>query len=443
MDTIFAVASGAAPTAIAVVRISGPETPAIVGALTAGRVPAPRQAALRALIGPDGAEIDRGLVLTFEEGRSYTGEASAELQLHGGPAILTAATRALERFGARPAGPGEFSRRALANGRMDLAQAEGLSALIAAETEAQRRHALRVLEGAVGRLAAEWREALVSAIALLETGVDFVEEDLGEEIQRQGAARIGALRAALQAHLDSVELEDKAAALPHIALIGPPNAGKSSLLNAIAGRDAAIVTEIAGTTRDAVSLALAHGGQTLSLVDTAGLRETADPVESIGVERAREAARRADHRIFVLSADTIDGMAALRELVEPGDALFWNKSDLDAEPPAALADFGAGRRYVVSTRDGSARQAFAAYLDAALAPATAEASPIAGSERRKTLAQRALAHLIEAETAAADSRVELAIEELRRAWAHLDGLVGAVDHEAVLDEVFSRFCIGK
>lgn len=443
MDTIYALASGAPPTAIAVVRLSGPATNQILDVVTANRRPAPRRAALRSVVSPDGDEIDQALVLCFAAPASYTGELAAEIHLHGGEAVIASFARTLERLGARLAEPGEFSRRALTHGKADVSQIEAVADLIAAETESQRRHALRLLDGEMGRTASRWREMLVEAIALLETSVDFVEESLGADINHLALVAMTALRKDLSEHLESPGAEVLSQTLPTIAIIGPPNAGKSSLLNAISGDDAAIVTDIPGTTRDAILVSLQFSGRKLALVDTAGIRATEDPVERLGVERSERAALEADRRIFVFSADTAAEFPRFAAYLREGDALFWTKSDLAPVVDERIEQAAFEHSYVVSARDSSARAGLAAYLDQALTPTHGALSPLAGSERRRMLARRALERMEAAEAAARADQAELAIEELRRAWTELSALTGAVDNEAVLDALFSTFCIGK
>ena len=304
-EIIYAKASGAGQAAIAIIRLTGAESHALVGRMLRGASPKPRVAALRSLIDPkDGAALDHALVLLFAKGASYTGEESAELHLHGGEAVLSAVFDVLERLGARLARPGEFSRRALQNGALDLAQAEAVGALIAAETQIERRQALRGLQGEIGELASRWRETLISLIGLLETGVDFVEEALGDDLIDDARVRLEVFRTELSVHIEEAGRVELRRDLPVVALIGPPNAGKSSLLNAIAGVDRAIVSATPGTTRDLVDLSIRVLGQEIMLTDTAGIRKTDDAVEQEGVARSRAAMRRSDRRIFVASADT-------------------------------------------------------------------------------------------------------------------------------------------
>lgn len=443
-DVIFAKASGSGLAAISVVRLSGAGAHAIIAKLCRGRLPAPRRASLRSLIDPKDHEIlDQALVLIFPQGGGYTGEEAVELHLHGGAAVTEAVFAALERMGARLAAPGEFSRRALLNGSLDLAEAESVGALIHAETDLQRRQALRGLEGEIGALASGWREALLSIIGLLETGVDFVEEELGDDLIEEAAERLSALRTELTRHLQEAAEVDLRRDRPSIVLVGPPNAGKSSLLNAIAGVDRAIVSSQPGTTRDRVDLSMKIAGHEVVLSDTAGLRSTEDPVEAEGVHRTTKAMGQADRRIFVVSLDTLDAFKALRPEIESRDAVFWNKSDLSPPPEPFWSDLGEVRRFVVSAQNpGSVRQAISTLVAAADA-ASLPQSPLLGSERRLALVRRGETALAEAAALLNQGTSEVAIEELRQAASHLAALTGVIDQEDVLDALFSRFCIGK
>ncbi len=286
-DTIFAMASGAGLAAIAVMRLSGPATLAALATLCGDRVPAPRQAALRRLRDRDGVALDQAIVLWLPGPTTYTGEDSAELHLHGGRAVVEAVADALIRLGLRPADPGEFTRRAFLNGRMDLVEAEAVHDLVSAETEAQRRQALRQLDGALGATYQGWAADLRTVLAQQEALIDFPDEDLPEAVEAALLATMARVRAAIAAHLDDGHRGEKLRAGLFFAITGPPNVGKSSLINALAGRDVAIVSAVPGTTRDALEARVVLGGVPVTLVDTAGLRATADAIEAEGVRRAR------------------------------------------------------------------------------------------------------------------------------------------------------------
>ena len=303
-DTIFAPATAAGRAAVAVVRLSGPRTAAALRAL-AGRLPPPRRASLRRLFGPDGAELDRGLVLWFPAPNSYTGEDAAELHLHGGRAVVGGVIEALAGLGLRLAEPGEFTRRAFEHGRLDLAQAEAVADLVDAETEAQRRQALAQIEGRLSQAQMRWRDALIEALAMLEAAVDFPDEEVPADVAGRARPILQGLIAELGAAAADVQRGERVREGYRIALIGAPNAGKSTLLNALARRDAAIVTAIPGTTRDIIEVPLQLGGYKAIVADTAGLRETSDMVEAEGVRRAESWAEEADLRVWLVDGTTV------------------------------------------------------------------------------------------------------------------------------------------
>ncbi|MDB5370138.1 MAG: tRNA uridine-5-carboxymethylaminomethyl(34) synthesis GTPase MnmE, partial [Roseomonas sp.] len=330
-DTIFALASGAGRAAIAVLRLSGAGCGGVLRGL-AGALPAPRQASLRRLRAPGDAEVlDEALVLWFPGPRSYTGEDSAELHLHGGRAVLDGVSVALLALGARPAEPGEFTRRAFLNGRMDLTAAEGIADLIDAETAAQRRQALRQAGGALAGRYAGWATRLTRLLAHQEAAIEFAEDGLPNTLEAQMREGAATLAREIRAHLDDGGRGERLREGLWAAIIGAPNAGKSSLLNALAGRDAAIVSAQAGTTRDVVELRLDFGGVPVLLADTAGLREAADEIEAEGVRRARRRAEEADLVIAVFAADRAPDAETLA-LVAPGVVVVANKADLTAAP---------------------------------------------------------------------------------------------------------------
>src|SRR5271165_4601534 len=297
-DTIFAVASGAGQAAIAVMRLSGPASRAMLAALC-GRVPTPRRIAFRRLRDAEGAELDQGMVVWLPGPGSYTGEDSAELYLHGGRAVLMGVADTLVALGARPAEPGEFTRRAFLNGRMDLTEAEAVHDLIAAETEAQRRQALRQLDGELGTLYRGWADRLRLVLAQQEALIDFPDEDLPPEVEAQVIDELTALRREVATHLDDDRRGERLREGLVFAVTGRPNVGKSSLVNALAERDVAIVAATPGTTRDVLEARVVLGGVPVTLIDTAGLRDTADAIEAEGVRRARARAAAADLVIVV------------------------------------------------------------------------------------------------------------------------------------------------
>src|ERR1700730_11156248 len=303
-DTIFAIASGAGRSAIAVLRLSGPASRTIVKNL-AGKLPEPRKAALTIFREPaTGEAIDNGFVIFFPAPKTYTGEDYAEFHVHGGRAVVAAMVKAIGGIaGTRPAEPGEFTRRALLNGKMDLAEVEGLADLIDAETDWQRRAALRQAQGALGRQAAIWRGALLEAAALLEAEIDFPEEEGVPGFSGRRAGEILApVLAGLKSELAAARAGERLREGATVVIAGPPNAGKSSLLNALARRDVAIVSPFAGTTRDIIEVHFDLGGCPVTLIDTAGLRDSADAVEEIGISRAREKAQTADLVLWLSEA---------------------------------------------------------------------------------------------------------------------------------------------
>jgi tRNA modification GTPase len=429
-DTIFAVASGAGQAAIAVMRLSGPGSRAMLAALC-DRVPPPRRASFRRLIGRDGAELDQGMVVWLPGPGSYTGEDSAELYLHGGRAVLTGVADTLVALGARPAEPGEFTRRAFLNGRVDLTEAEAVHDLVAAETAAQRRQALRQLDGALGTLYGGWADRLRLLLAQQEALIDFPDEDLPPEIEAQVLGEWAALQREVAAHLDDGRRGERLREGLVFAITGPPNVGKSSLVNALAERDVAIVSAIPGTTRDALETRVVLGGVPVTLVDTAGLREASDEIEAEGVRRAHARAAAAD-----LVIDVVDSPPPLAGGGE-GEARFRllvaNKIDLGgAVPPGAIA---------VSALTGEGLDILRARLaDAARSLTEGTGPPPLTQARHRAALQEAAACLAGAQTV---DLPELRAEDLRLALRALGRITGSVGVEDILDTLFARFCIGK
>lgn len=427
-DTIFALASGAGQAALAVMRMSGPGSGTMLDALCRRR-PAPRRAVVRTLRGPCGATLDRALVLWMPGPGSYTGEDTAELFLHGGRAVTDGVADALVGLGARPAEGGEFTRRAVRNGRLGLTEAEAVVDLVEAETVAQRDQALRQLDGELGRLYDGWAARLRLLLAQAEALIDFADEDLPQDEAERGAAGLRALRTDIAAHLDDGQRGERLREGLVFAVTGAPNVGKSSLVNVLAGRDVAIVSAQPGTTRDALETRVVFGGVPVTLVDTAGLRETDDPVEAEGVRRARERAARADLVIRVF--DGRDN--AYRGDEGSPDVLVASKADLGGSAPDGAIQ--------VSALTGSGLSGLRTRLDSAAHALTARAGPPALTRARHRAAlHEALAGLGAAESARLP---ELRAEELRLAMRALGRVTGLVGVEDVLDTIFSRFCIGK
>ena len=424
MDTIFALATARGKAGVAIVRVSGPKAFDAVVNLT-GACPKPRTASLRKVIW-QGEVLDTALVLLFAEGESFTGESVAEFHLHGSLAVIEAVTRALGSMsGLRLAEPGEFTRRALENGCIDLTQVEGLADLIDAETEAQRRQALRVLSGVIGKRADQWRSRLIRAAALIEATIDFADEDVPQDVTPEVRALVCDVLTDLRTEVLGSRAAERIRDGFEVAIVGAPNAGKSTLLNALAGREAAITSEVAGTTRDVIEVRMNIDGLAVTLLDTAGLRETDDVVERKGVEFALRRARDADLRIFLLSDEPIG------ELV-PGadDIVVQGKADLGGEGVSGLT----GKGVDTLIREMAAR----------LGKMTASAG-IVTRERHRISIERAIRAMESAlnEVERGPARAEIAAEELHVAIRALESLVGRVDVESLLDEIFSSFCIGK
>ena len=427
MDTIYALASAQGKAGVAVVRISGPSAFSACAQLCA--LPAARQAALRRLTW-DGEVLDEALVLRFDAGASFTGEDVVELQLHGSSAVVNAVLRVLGQLdGLRLAEPGEFTRRALENECLDLAQVEGLADLIDAETEAQRKQAFRVLSGALGDKAEVWRTDLIRAAALLEATIDFADEDVPVDVSPEVLDLLNRVEASLRAESEGARISERIREGFEIAIIGPPNIGKSTLLNALAGREAAITSEYAGTTRDVIEVRMELDGLPVTVLDTAGLRETEDHVEGIGIERAKQRAAAADLRVFLLD-ETGDVQG-----VEPqdGDVIAHGKADLRGAEGFSL-----------SGKTGQGVDELIARASSVLRGRAAQAGT-ATRERHRLAILKALDVLEYAriEVLNGPDRAELAAEELRTAIRALDSLVGRVDVENILDEIFASFCLGK
>jgi tRNA modification GTPase len=431
-DTIYAAATAPGRAAVAVVRISGPQAGPTLQRL-GGRLPRARIASLRRLKGADGALLDEALVLWLPGPASYTGEDSAELHLHGGPAVVEGVLEALAGLGLRLARAGEFTRRAFEHGKLDLAQAEGVGDLIEAETQAQRRQALDQLGGRLSGAQARWREGLVEALAVLEAAVDFPDDEIPADVAARAAPALQGLIAELKAATEAAERGARVREGYRIALMGRPNAGKSTLLNALARREAAIVTATAGTTRDIIEVPMVLAGYKVILADTAGLRDTEDEIEAEGVRRARAWGEGADLRLWLLDGRE-DESDQPPEGAGPNDLILATKRDL-GEPATRIGTPFTAR----SPND-------LAWLETALAERVAAdlggAEPPAATRlRHRELLAEATERL---ERALAETdHPELAAEDVRLAARVLDRITGRIGAEDVLDRVFSSFCIGK
>lgn len=426
MDTIFALASARGRAGVSVVRISGPASWEALQGLGAS-VPEPRRAALRRL-SHRGDVLDEALVIAFAGGASFTGEQAAELHLHGSVAVVSAVLRALTDLGLRPAEPGEFTRRALENGRLDLTQVEGLADLIDAETEAQRRQALRVMQGAIRERADGWRRDLIRAAALVEATIDFADEDVPVNVTPEVTALVVGVRDSLSAELAGYGASERIRDGFEVAIVGRPNAGKSTLLNALAGREAAITSERAGTTRDVIEVRMEIAGLPVTLLDTAGVREAEDDIEAIGVARARERAEGADLRVFLVEGTDAPVMAPRED-----DLVVRAKADVGAK----------GHGLAVSGVTGEGLAELTAEIGRRLQQRTGGGALIL-RERHRSAVGRAQAALSAAlDGLAAGGGSELVAEDLRSAIRSLESLVGRVDVEHLLDDIFASFCIGK
>ncbi|WP_425071501.1 tRNA uridine-5-carboxymethylaminomethyl(34) synthesis GTPase MnmE [Sagittula sp. S175] len=427
MDTVFALASAPGKAGVAVVRISGPKSWDAVEALSGQPVTSPRYASLKTLRDPAGDFIDQVLVIAFEKGASFTGERVAEFHLHGSTAVVKAVLRLLGDLPqCRTAEPGEFTRRALENGCLDLTQVEALADLIDSETEAQRKQALTVLTGALSKKVGAWREKLVRSAALLEATIDFVDEDVPVDVAPEVTELLSDVLKDVESELSGLDAAERIRSGYEVAIVGPPNAGKSTLLNFLAGREAAITSELAGTTRDIIEVKMDVFGIAVTFLDTAGLRDTDDVVEKIGVERAKHRAESADLRVHLLVNDEGPLVA-----VKSDDLVLKAKQDSGgSDGVSGLTGHGVPQllehiRGIFSERMSSAG--------------------LASNERHRENLSGGRVHLLSALDAMgySDSEADLISEDIRIAIRYLETMVGKVDVEHLLGEIFSSFCIGK
>lgn len=435
--TIFALASAPGRAGVAVFRISGTQARKAISALCRpAEMPNPREASLRKLHHPQSSEvIDHALVLWFPGPDSFTGEDVVELHAHGGRAIAVALTEILRKLpGFRMAEPGEFARRAFENGKLDLTEAEAIADLVDAETEAQRRQAMRQYEGALGELCENWHERLKQSLAYLEAAIDFADEDLPQDLAEKQAQTLRELTSDIAAHLNDHHRGERLREGFSIAILGPPNAGKSSLLNALARREAAIVSSAAGTTRDVIEVHLDLGGYPVILADTAGLRETAGDIENEGIRRALSRAEKADLKLLVFDgAQWPQRDAATEALTDDRSILVVNKADLTSErDPEYL---------FLSAQTGEAIPALLSRLvhEIDVRFAATAAAPLTRPRHRAAL-EECVGHLRRASAAA---ETELRAEDTRLALRALGRITGRVDVEDLLDMIFRDFCIGK
>lgn len=428
-STIFALSSGQPPAGVAVIRVSGPQTTAAVGALV-GTLPAPRQAALKTIRNRNGDVLDQGIVLYFPGPGSFTGEDCAELQVHGSRAVVGAIEEALFDLGLRRAEAGEFARRAFEHGRLDLVEVEGLSELVMAETEMQRRLAVQSGMGDLSRRYEGWAERLTHARAMIEAELDFADED---DVPGSVADLISADLAALLEEIAAASASSRSAEIIRdgykVAIVGAPNAGKSSLLNAMARREIAIVTDIAGTTRDVLTAELDLGGYLVRLYDTAGMREVEDVVEREGIRRAKLAAEEAD---LVLLLEEVDSHPERHAGSWPDSLRIGTKVDIRPRP-------GAGYDLLISCVTGEGLDALRDAI--AMRARQAGALGLAAGNRRHLEHLQSASKFIE--DAVKEPRLELKADALRAAGDQIGRITGRVDVEDLLDIIFSKFCIGK
>ena len=436
-STLFALASGVGRAGIAVWRLSGPQAGAIVQAL-AGRLPPPRHAAYCRLKNAEGLLIDQGLVLWFPAPASFTGEDMAELQIHGGRAVAKVMSDALIALGASPAEPGEFTRRAVLNGKLDLTQAESIVDLVDAETEQQRAQALQQAQGALAKQVEAWRTDLIRAAGYLEATIDFAEEDIPPDLLRRVQNSVQVLAQSIGDALAQSVRGERLRQGFAVAILGAPNAGKSSLLNQIAGRDAAIVSQVAGTTRDVIEVDLDLNGWPVILSDTAGLRDAADEIEQEGIRRARAIADRADLKLVVFDGCVLPQLDPQSlSLLDNRSLVVVNKMD----QAKALPDCIEGQPYFsVSALSGQGIDDLLLALESRAESSMSGQGVLFGRARHRAALTGAVECLNRFDL---DLGVELAAEELRCASNAIGQITGMILADDVLDVVFREFCIGK
>jgi tRNA modification GTPase len=444
-DTIFALATAPGRSAVAVIRISGPDARAVLEALT-GVSARPGRALVRTLRGGEGAVLDRAVTLFFQGPRSYTGEDCAELHLHGGAGVIDQTTLALLELGARLAEPGEFTRRAFENGKLDLDQAEAVADLVDAESAAQARQALGQLEGRLGARYEAWRQRLIDALARLEAAVDFPDEEIPPDVAAQARGALEALAGDLDAALADEARGRRVREGYQVAVIGAPNSGKSSLINALLGREAAIVAPTPGTTRDIIEAPLTIDGFKVLVADMAGLRPTTEPIEAEGVRRARAWAEGADLRLWVVDqAGANGGWREAVDLTQPGDLCILNKTDLPAGSDGPGATAVATERELetlaISLLNGEAKEVFRRLALRVRNDLAGGDFPAATRARHHGLLREARDHLGRA--LGKLESPELAAEDARLAARALARISGRIDAEDILGRVFATFCIGK
>ena len=423
-DTIYALATARGKAGVSVIRISGDAAFTAASALCSAL---PQNRGLRLLKSPDGVVLDQALVLVFEKGASFTGEPVVELQCHGSPAVVEAVQDALSKTGARLAEPGEFTRRALENEQLDLSQVEGLSDLIEAETEAQRRQAFALMDGGLTEKVEKWRRDLIRAAALIEATIDFAEEDVPVDVSPEVGELIESVMADLDQEIAGSFVAERVRDGFEVAIVGPPNIGKSTLLNALAGRQAAITSEIAGTTRDVIEVRMNLDGIPVTVLDTAGLRETADTIEALGVELARKRAEAADLRIFLTEDGEGRGFGVK---IQEDDLVLYGKSD-------------SGRVDGISGKTGAGLDRMIRHITTVLGSRVAITRSAVRQRHRIAMESSTLYMKAAQELIATDGESELIAMELHAATHAMNAIIGRVGVEDLLDEIFASFCLGK
>ncbi len=432
MSTVYALSTPPGRGGVAVIRVSGPASGFLIESLTGQPIPPPRQAALRRLV-YGGQAIDRGLVLYFAAPASFTGEDMAEFQIHGGRAVVQSLAKALESLGAVPAEPGEFTKRAFLNGKLDLAQAEAIADLVNAETAFQQAQALAQAEGSLSNLYENWRETLLHSLAWLEAIIDFPEEDLPADLWQKLKEKIAGLEIAVTAHLNDARRGERLREGIKIAILGAPNAGKSSLLNVLAERDVAIVSAQAGTTRDIIEVNLDLGDYPVILSDTAGLREAGDVIEREGIARARRLAEKADLKILLFDATT-ERDAATAAFADETAMVVYTKADLLGSLPLKTGI------YLSNTTGDGIAALLTALTDRVAKLYGSSVTPPPTRERHRHHLRQAVEALVRFSNV---ETIDLAAEELRLALGAIGRITGRVDVEELLDVIFRDFCIGK
>ncbi|WP_293573620.1 tRNA uridine-5-carboxymethylaminomethyl(34) synthesis GTPase MnmE [Phaeobacter sp.] len=428
MDTIFALASAAGKAGVSVIRLSGSKAADTAAKICGGPLPVSGRS-LRTISDQSGQPIDEALVLSFANPNSFTGEDVVEFQVHGSVSVVSAVLELLPKFdGLRLAEPGEFTRRALENGKLDLSQVEALADLIDAETEAQRKQAQTVLSGGLGQLAERWRTDLIRAASLIEVTIDFADEEVPVDVTPEVSDLLSGVINDLQAQMAGVQIAERIRTGFEVAIVGEPNVGKSTLLNALAGREAAITSEYAGTTRDVIEVRMDLAGLPVTLLDTAGIRETVDPVEGIGIELAKKRAQDADLRVFL--TEDVD---AIEFALMPDDIVLRPKADLSDDCDRAI-----------SGKTGQGVDQLVADI-ATILKARANTVGIATRVRHRDAMKAAADRLLSAQETLkrGPEFYDIAAEDMRSAIRSLELLVGRVGVENLLDEIFSSFCLGK